>query len=169
MNINMNRSSRIEYIDAVKGIAIVLVVIGHMLRGFSSSGIYLNEKIFKYIDYTIYSFHMPLFFIVSGMLYTYKNKIYDKKDYINFIKLKSKNILVPYFIFSWIQILIKIIMSGSVNKEVKISSLYTIVYKPVEQFWFLYTLFIIFMIVGLLDYKIKNEKLNLYYLLLAIF
>ncbi|MBF1069294.1 MAG: acyltransferase family protein, partial [Prevotellaceae bacterium] len=49
------QTKRIEALDIAKGIGIILVIIGHM----SSS--YLRDW--------IYSFHMPLFFIISGICF----------------------------------------------------------------------------------------------------
>ncbi len=55
----MQTNGRIEEVDIMRGIGIILVVIGHM-------GI--NSAIFRFI----YAFHMPLFFFISGI--TYKEK-----------------------------------------------------------------------------------------------
>ena len=49
--------SRIQSIDNAKGIGIILVVIGHSVDVFSAIGV------------SISSFHMPLFFILSGFLF----------------------------------------------------------------------------------------------------
>jgi fucose 4-O-acetylase-like acetyltransferase len=61
---------RIVWIDATKGYAITLVVFGHVLGGVTArgwlSGAYGDAPRLIY-DY-IYSFHMPLFFIISGAL-----------------------------------------------------------------------------------------------------
>ncbi len=77
----MNKiNKRIEWIDIAKGIGIILVVIGHVSQ---------NE----FLNYFIYSFHMPLFFILSGYLY---------KEKEHFVKKKAKSILIPYFIFSFL-------------------------------------------------------------------
>lgn len=48
---------RIAYIDTAKGVTILLVIIGHCAWIKSVPG----------LDHLIYSFHIPLFFIVSGM------------------------------------------------------------------------------------------------------
>lgn len=45
---------RIDSLDILKGIGIILVVVGHMIG---------NQL---YIRPWIYAFHMPLFFMVSG-------------------------------------------------------------------------------------------------------
>ena len=47
-------NTRNRSIDAIKGILIFLVVIGHVLPGS------LDENVIRYV---IYSFHMPAFFI----------------------------------------------------------------------------------------------------------
>ncbi len=52
---------RIEWIDVLKGIGIILVILGH------------THVLFRTY---IFSFHMPLFFFISGYLFTidrYKN------------------------------------------------------------------------------------------------
>lgn len=73
-------NKRIEYIDIAKGIAIIMVLLGHIDLcpiGLKSS---------------IYSFHMPLFFILSG---------YFMKEGIEIrllIKKLFKSLMVPYLI-----------------------------------------------------------------------
>ena len=52
----MENKKRIDYVDAAKGIAILLVVFAHCHH--------MNE--IPRLGNLIYSFHMPLFFIVSG-------------------------------------------------------------------------------------------------------
>lgn len=73
---------RIESIDIVKGLAIFLMVLGHSYSGENG----------EYILLWIYSFHMPLFFITTGILYGMR-----KNSVIKFnIKKKLKTILWPY-------------------------------------------------------------------------
>lgn len=69
--------TRIEYIDILKGIGIILVVLGHVT---------LNKDLYHFI----YAFHMPLFFIVSGMF------LHDKQG---FIRKQAKSLLIPYLSF----------------------------------------------------------------------
>ena len=71
---------RISWIDVTKGIAIYLVILGHSLIGL------------KVNDY-IFAFHMPLFFIASGLLFREKS---IKKT----ITGNIKKLLVPYYITS---------------------------------------------------------------------
>lgn len=57
----VEKTSRVEYIDILKGIGIILMIMGHI--GFS--GIF---------DFYIHAFNMPLFFFVSGYLYKTKTE-----------------------------------------------------------------------------------------------
>ena len=53
---------RIEYIDALRGFAIFLMVVGHVIPN-----LYLNKQmVLPNLNLWIYSFHMPLFFTISG-------------------------------------------------------------------------------------------------------
>lgn len=75
---------RIEALDIAKGIGIILVIIGHM----SSS--YLRDW--------IYSFHMPLFFIISGICF--KTEKYP--SFLPFLRQRVRTLAIPtlalYFI-----------------------------------------------------------------------
>lgn len=75
----LNRTERLSWLDVLKGIGIILVVIGH---------IYSNQTIFNWL----YSFHMPLFFVAAGWVYKEKAIIID-------VKRRIQTIVVPYFSF----------------------------------------------------------------------
>jgi len=73
----MEKNKRIRYWDIAKGIAIILVIVGHI------------GSIPPFMRATIFSFHMPLFFIASAFFI----KSYDIK---NTLKRSARNLLVPY-------------------------------------------------------------------------
>ena len=72
--------SRNEYIDWLKGFAIILVVLGHCWT--------LDRGLF----WLIYRFHMPLFFCISGYLFN------NKRNFKDFLKIKLKTLIIPYMI-----------------------------------------------------------------------
>ena len=61
----MQSTPRLKYIDTLRGLAILLVVIGHAIGGVPAEYGGGSENLVWKI---IYSFHMPLMFIVSGMV-----------------------------------------------------------------------------------------------------
>ena len=87
---------RISYIDTAKGIGILLVVIGH-------SG-YPSTNLVTWIS----SFHMPLFFLLSGILFAHTGAATKKTK--TFLKRKLCSILIPYAFFSIASILASAIL-----------------------------------------------------------
>ena len=93
----MMPSKRIEYIDAIKGFAAICVIIGHVCDGYLQSGLFGNVGFLFVLFKLIYSFHMALFFILSGFLmeHTYR-KIIDGLSFPQFIGRRLKSLYAPY-------------------------------------------------------------------------
>ncbi len=66
-NVNKRNSS----IDIAKGIAALLVVLGHCIQ-FGNGEVYLQEKLYfdNVVFQAIYSVHMPLFALIGGYLFS---------------------------------------------------------------------------------------------------
>lgn len=92
MKEDARKDFRIPWIDFAKGIAIYLVVLGHIIQYIFPE----NALLFK----IIYSFHMPLFFVLSGFTFT-KN---TEQSYSAFVKNKIKSLGMPYLLFLLISI-----------------------------------------------------------------
>lgn len=84
---------RIPQLDFIKGIAIILVVVGHVVSQVWSTipEIYENSLIFRFC----YSFHMPLFVFISGWIC----RMTMKKD-LNWFIRRLKRIGIPYIIMT---------------------------------------------------------------------
>jgi fucose 4-O-acetylase-like acetyltransferase len=82
---NIVPKERVAWIDIARGWAMILVVLAHT---------HIPAKLSSYI----YSFHVPLFFILSGFL------LHDRLDkpWPEFIKSKFTSLVIPYFFFSFI-------------------------------------------------------------------
>ncbi len=74
---------RINWVDVARGIGVLLVIYGHGLAATP-------------LRFIIYSFHMPLFFFLSGLVF-HKRK---NEKYLTVLKKDFKRILIPYFIFA---------------------------------------------------------------------
>lgn len=63
---------RLLYVDTLKAFGIILVVMGHVFHDSDSI-----------VSHFIYAFHMPLFFLLSGVFFDY-----DKKNSFTFFAEK---------------------------------------------------------------------------------
>ncbi|MCL6751899.1 acyltransferase family protein [Nostoc sp. CCCryo 231-06] len=148
-------SKRIEWIDCWKGLAIITVVLGHIV-----------DPLSKYIFW----FHMPLFFFISGYLYS------KKTDYSAFFKKKFFHLIVPYFsflfLFTLVQYLPLIIDSWQQNKFLPIDkiiiSTFPIIWKQLYGganlvlcfgvFWFVTCLFFTQQLYNLIYIKFGSKN-----------
>lgn len=134
----MDRAAeRVAWLDAAKGLGIVLVVFGHVLRGTASAGIVpLASPAFQWSDFGVYTFHMPLFFVLAGWTVQYSLS----KGPANFLRGKIPTVVYPYFMWSLIQGGIQLALPGAGNNAFTIDNLTGMLLVPIGQFWFLYTL-----------------------------
>ena len=100
MTREISSKTRDNWVDYCKAIGIILVVYGHVARGIFSAGLPIDETFFKVTDKIIYSFHMPLFFFVSG-LYFYQS--FTNRKFKGFTLRKIDYIFYPYALWSIIQ------------------------------------------------------------------
>lgn len=144
------RKERLTFIDITRGMCIILVVIGHYIP-IDAPTWYLR------IRDIIYSFHMPLFMFLSGLVY------FPPKNYKSFITKKFRRLMVPYFLISFLIIGIKLVAEGglSVENPVTVASFYELFYLPSAGFflWFVYVLFMIFLIVPFFQFKYGDKLL----------
>lgn len=92
-----NMMKRNQCLDLAKGIGIVLVVLGHCIQygngtQFENSCSFFKEPIYA----IIYSFHMPLFVLISGFFFAATVRKYDA---VTCLKKKMTELLLP--ILSW--------------------------------------------------------------------
>jgi fucose 4-O-acetylase-like acetyltransferase len=102
---NMKKDiDRLGHIDVLKGIGIILVVIGHM--NYEQLGVGLYEY--------IYSFHMPLFFWITGYLFIANKK---NQSYFEFLTHKFRKIYIPYTLLLMISLIFGKFIVGYLFKE----------------------------------------------------
>lgn len=150
---------------------IVLVVLGH--SGFEET--IVQEKL-HFLHSWIYSFHMPLFFLISGFLYSLTNSDFLKIPTLKFIKKKTIRLLVPYLVLGVVLFAIKFAFSGlsHANRTFSVSGFFAMFVNTgypsstMGYLWYVFTLFVIFIIVSLLALCRINLKDTRICLLLAL-
>ncbi len=143
------KCGRIGYIDAMKGFAIMCVVLGHTLDSYLSSGFISPANHIIYDIYNvIYSFHMPLFFALSG--YVYSLVYFDENKCIKKVRIKSHliNLLCVYTLFCVLMWAFKFIAGAGngVNHPVSLSDILMIWARPIAPYWYLYVLMALYLI-----------------------
>lgn len=131
---------RVGWLDAARGLGIILVVIGHGLGGLIDSDSYGREAGLRDAFFSIYVFHMPLFFMLSGALVAQRLE----RDSQRFVTSLGMSIVWPYFLWSVIQYTVIYALAGAVNQPAHSywPILLQLPVRTVSQYWFLYALFV---------------------------
>ncbi|MFC6998652.1 acyltransferase family protein [Rufibacter roseus] len=103
-------NERFLWVDYAKAIGIFLVVLAH-------------TPLWTPAQNFIYVFHMPLFFFISGYLFSHRKHV----TYLAFIKRRTKQLLVPYLFFSAITFLFWLFVGRKFGDDAGASVLW---YKP---------------------------------------
>lgn len=149
-------SNRIIWIDFVKAIAIVLVVLGHSIQ---YSDVNFDENhLFRFI----YSFHMPLFMFLSGYLAGMPNNIQ-----FNFVLKRFRGLVIPFFM--WLIVFYVFFKCSDGLCEIgPVDFLYGIMKRPDDGgLWFLWVLFLI-QCIHFASLKIFNDSRGYYFSLLLV-
>ncbi len=139
------------YIQLMRGIAVLLVLIGHAITD-DMGGFLVNFSVI------INCIHMPVFFVISGYLFQ-KNFIhYKERGAAKFFRSKALRLLLPYLIWT---VLLWIIINAAFSFEgltsflrwsgfapmsvgQMVTGLFTYEYYYTQHLWFLYVLFVFF-------------------------
>lgn len=120
----MDIKKRDQTLDVIKGVAILLVMVGHVLN--------LNHMEDPYFYDMIRAVQMPLFMVVSGYLCAMGRKAESLADYGRVMKRRAISYLVPFFV--WIGVLYPLELPGAI-----LDTLFHLDYG----LWFLMTLFLL--------------------------
>lgn len=122
---------RINWVDSAKGFGILCVIMGH-------THVPMDVHLF------IYSFHMPLFFLLSGIFLLKKQTTFKDE-----LSRKARTLLWPYLVFNFLLLLffdflLPMVKGAGVNWQHVQSTLWGIVTSDRHQswLWFLPCLFV---------------------------
>lgn len=149
-----DKTKRLDYLDMTKGLGMILVLIGH-LQG---------DSIFTFSPYIqplcafIFSFHMPMFFIVTGILLAVKND--EVKPFKTVAKSRFSGIMIPYYWFSFFYLLV--VVYALIKGEIAVQTLllniwYVISGYGMNVLWFLPALYLGELLFIFLRRKIRDD------------
>lgn len=110
---------RLHWVDALKGFGIMLVVFAHY-------------KLPIALDTYIFSFHMPLFFFISGFLFNFAK--YTEST-TNFVKGRFSSLIIPYFAFATLTCLLYFLLD-----EIYSPGIVTLKFFEADIFYIVYSI-----------------------------
>ena len=152
MSTQQPNKSLLDWITIAKGLGIIFVVMGHFIPKGITPNYYIDIK------NLIYTFHMPLFFLLAGLLYNYL-----KYSYIELFFNKLKRLIYPFISVAIFFFLIKYLagLFFEMKHPMTLEHVFIILTDPRESYmsllWFVYTLFLIFMVYPLIKKYISNN------------
>lgn len=133
---NLNKRvdiKRDSYLDFLKGILIILVCFGHCIQYGSGREYFINETYFDNIIFKIiYSFHMPLFMAVSGLLLGNSYKRYSTKELVS---RRLLSILLPIFAWNTVSFICESVFS---HAKVNSGLIFEYIKFLLRNIWFLW-------------------------------
>lgn len=158
----------IKEANYLKGLDILLMFIGH-----AATPTFLKRPLsYEIVVQFIYSFHMPLFFIVSGFLAVKSININFRNDYFLLLKKRIIKLGVPYVVIALITNIALNIGSGNITINGFIESIKTTIFYPelgaMGALWFLYALLIISILTPIIT-KISLEASIIITIIINIF
>ena len=88
--------NRNQFVDIMRGIAMLLVVLGHTMTGCTVD----SQKSFLFN--IIWSLQMPLFILISGYVTKYSRPISDGKGLWKYVKRRTVSYMQPWVVWSFL-------------------------------------------------------------------
>lgn len=136
-----DKITRIDYLDSLKGFAIILVVLGHICVGYNAARMYpLAKEALAAIYKAIYMFHMPLFMTISGYVFHAAYFTKDGKPQRVRIFQQTLNLVLTCLLFSVMLGLLKMAAVAYTNSITTWGDIQLIPVRPISPYWYLYVL-----------------------------
>lgn len=119
---------------------IVLVVIGHSLRGLIDAEVLPQTPLVAAIDRAIYAFHMPLFFLLAGLVFLASAR---RVTFPAFVLSRARRLIWPLFLWTWIFFALRMCAGDYANNTLGWQEFPFFPLPPRVHFWFLWALFLI--------------------------
>tara|TARA_R110002167_G_scaffold9697_1_gene44909 strand:+ start:15551 stop:16543 length:993 start_codon:yes stop_codon:yes gene_type:complete len=148
--------------DFIKGLCIILMVYGHITQ----IGTMANYQ--NYVSKVIYTFHMPLFLIISGYFFHISTKVKIQVSKI------LKKIALPYVIFITLYLIGLTLVShldiptNSTPPTDILSFVAKIFIFSAGSYWFLHSLILISLSILLINYLIKDKNSLIFYVFVIL-
>ena len=141
--------NRNQFVDIMRGMAMLLVVLGHTMTGCTVD----SQKSFLFN--IIWSLQMPLFILISGFVTKYSRPISDGKGLWKYVKRRTVAYMLPWAVWSFL-------VRGIIFGEDGFLNVKHLLWNMDSGYWFLATIWTISMIFGIASFMaVHLSKENL--------
>lgn len=146
-------------VETLRGLAIILVVLGHMIGYTSTGGMRVSDDSFlRYLYYSLEYIRLPLFTVISGWVYANK-PVGLNGDQRKFLKGKFRRLIIPMYVVGTLLFLFRTVIPGT-NTTPEIQQLPRNLILPYDVYWYLFSLFLIFIAISILDRQFFFQKIQ---------
>jgi fucose 4-O-acetylase-like acetyltransferase len=133
-------TNRLDWVDCCKGICIVLVVFGHITGGLNAAKLLPANSVYLTLRSWVYLFHMPAFFLLSGIFATKTLT----RPWVSLLRNKTRSLVYPYILWTWIYMTAQMSSGNLSNNPPDVARALQLLWEPYGYgLWFLYSLFVI--------------------------
>ena len=167
---------RLRWVDALKGIAILTVVLGHVLLGYAENNAFPEpaHSIIYGIKLWIYTWHMPLFFVISGFTFT-SAYLSSETGVISIQEKRLKNqllnLILIFLIFQISLCVLKMIFSSFVDNPMSFKEMVFNIFIPNTIMWYIWVLVVFYLAFSYLCRTIKiidNRRFTIVFIILLL-
>lgn len=163
MAIDRNKDLSIE---TLRGFAIILVVMGHVIGSKSDGGMRVADDSFlRHLYFTFQYLRMPLFTVISGWVYALRPVAPGNVS--GFTIKKIRRIILPLIFVGGSYYIIQNLIPGT-NFSYPVTEIWRILVFPYTFYWYLQALFMVFLIIAVVDSQKLAERFR-YWLIIFIF
>ena len=165
----MNQPQRVDWVDTVKGVAILLVVLRHVTGGLRTAGIIESVRTLHLLDaWVYYDFSVAAFFFVGGLFIL---RSVQQKTWQHFVTDRIRTLAYPYFLWSLLNYGVAFILEDYTNQAslgVGSEIMYRLLVDPGNRFWFLYSFFIVLISFAILI-KLNLKPIHFLFVSIGLF
>lgn len=125
-------TARDQTIDIAKGIAIISIVLGHVIRGVVTPE-QLEGGAFAAVDNILYSFHLAVFAFLSGL---FVQRAVSRRGARPYLKSRVALLLYLYFVWTLIQVAVKLLTGRLANEPIGLFEAASSFWLADTQMWF---------------------------------
>jgi peptidoglycan/LPS O-acetylase OafA/YrhL len=138
-----------QSVESLRGLAIILIVIGHVIGSRADGGMKVADDSFLRHFYQLFEcLQLPLFTVIAGWVYALRPP--KVKDLKSFIGKKVLRILLPMLFVGATYFLLQYFTPGT-NKKGDLTEIWRLLVFPYTLYWYLQAIFLVYIVVALID------------------